>query len=393
MADTSHPNRIVVLSLHALYDTRIANHLRTLVDRGFSVSYVNWSKALPGDDTDFGPHVSLIHRDADPVFGVSVFRFAFMLAWFARQVLWQRGAVVHLHDLHLLPLVLPLKLLTRRRVVFDVHEHYCTLPGAIGWYARLWYRLALPFVDGLVAVSASTRPRCRRPTVIVPNYQRGDDFKKARADAGPHRDAVGIVYFGSLDTHDRDVDMMLAVARAVLERSPHTAFKLGGRLFGPDADQKRRVIEGLAAEFPDRFRWFGQVPRQVVVRETAEADVGLWLLKPCVNIQGASPNKIFEYLVAGLGVIASAGFEVADQVRDSGAGLLFQPGENADRVAAAVADLVEGRERLEAMKAASRQLGEQFGWEAVAGRYIDLYRELGVEVEGRTSPPMIAHER
>jgi glycosyltransferase involved in cell wall biosynthesis len=354
------------------------------------VSYVNWSKPVDGDDTDFGPQVSLVHRDADPVFGLNVFRFVVMLAWFARQTLFRRAAVIHMHDLHLLPLVLPLKLLTRSKVVFDVHEHYCTLPGAIGWYARLWYRLAMPFVDGLVAVSESTRPRSRLSAVIVPNYQRGEDIEEARSAAGEHGDSVDIVYFGSLDTHDRDVEMMLAVARSVLERSAHTTFKLGGRLFGPDAADKRRVIDELSAEFPARFRWFGQVPRYVVIRETANADVGLWLLKPCANIQGASPNKIFEYLVAGLGVVASDGFEVADQVRGAGAGLLFEPGEKVDLVATEVAALVEDRDRLDAMKAASRQLGKQFGWEAVAIRYIELYRELGIAV---TEENLTADER
>ena len=39
--------RVSVAAVHALFDTRVANHMSTLLDSGFRVTYVNWSETQP----------------------------------------------------------------------------------------------------------------------------------------------------------------------------------------------------------------------------------------------------------------------------------------------------------------------------------------------------------
>jgi hypothetical protein len=101
-----------------------------------------------------------------------------MLGWFFGQVLRLRPDLVHVHDLLLLPLAPPVKLALRRKVVFDVHEHYTRIPGLMGAFGRLCYRLFFPLVDGLVSVSTSTMPAARKPAAVIPNYQRRSDFAR-----------------------------------------------------------------------------------------------------------------------------------------------------------------------------------------------------------------------
>jgi glycosyltransferase involved in cell wall biosynthesis len=368
---------VAVLSIHPLYDTRIRNHLSALAAEGYRVTYVNWSGACPPGEADPFPGVCLVRRRASPVFGLNAIRFALALAWFLGQVLRLRPDLVHLHDLLLLPLAPPVKLALRRKVVFDVHEHYTRIPGLMGAFGRLCYRLFLPWVDGLVSVSESTMPATRKPAAVIPNYQQRSDFvKHSPPPAGAGR-GVNVVYFGSLASEDRDVGLLLDVAERVLKERPEARFKIGGRLFGPGADAYRARLEGLASAHPERFRWFGEMSREGVLRESASADVGLLLLRPGgFNLTGSNPNKVFEYAAVGAAIVATDGFDIAGEVRESGAGLLFPAGADAGTVAAAVGDAISDPERLRRMKEASAALGAKYTWEAVAGRYGELYRRL-----------------
>ncbi len=368
--------RITVLSIHQQYDTRIANHLRTMLNEGYDVTYVNWSNADRLSAEWTSPSFRLVWHNASPAFGLNVIRYAFMLLWFTGKAFSNRGDVFHIHDLVLLPIAPALRLLTQSRVVFDVHEHYKRYGGLMGLFARFCYTVFLPAVDAFIAVTPSTLPETRKPHFIVPNYQRRLDY--AWIDNNGGKDGhFRVVYFGNMSTETREVGLMLELAERCLSEIVDIEFRFGGPLGGPDREPIRERLEELAERFPHRFRWFGVMPRETVIRETAQADIGLLLLKAGgANTTGSQPNKIFEYLTVGAVTLATDGFVIADEMRQAGAVILFSPGIEVGPVVAALCELSADRERLAVMKAASSKLGRKYSWEAVEGRYVELYRQL-----------------
>jgi glycosyltransferase involved in cell wall biosynthesis len=382
--------RITVAALHPLYDTRIANHLETILADGCEVTYVNWSshdsslpeglRALP-----------LVHRRSSELFGLNVLRYGWMLGWFFSKLFRLQPHLIHLHDMVLLPLVPALKLILRSRVVFDVHEHYQEYPGVLGMFARLCYRWALPWVDGLVGVSPSTLPNAAKPSVVIPNYQRRSDFE-LHGDERDEDDWLNVIYFGSLSTSDRDVELLIALAETMLRQTENVRFKIGGPLMRADAERFGGRFEELAAEFPERFLWFGRTPREEVIRHSATADVGLLLIKSTFNLPGSNPCKVFEYLAVGAAVVATDGFLVAPEIEAAGAGILVQPGVSAEALGATLLDLVRDRPRLERMKRASRELGCRYTWESCEGEYRRLYRKLGIPANGSASIQPRTHD-
>jgi glycosyltransferase involved in cell wall biosynthesis len=74
--------------------------------------------------------------------------------------------------------------------------------------------------------------------------------------------------------------------------------------------------------------------------------------------------------------VATDGFEIADEVRQTGAGLLVPAGVTVSTLVQALLDLLADRERLRQMREASARLGQKYSWEAVASRYRELYLRL-----------------
>lgn len=371
--------RLAVLALHPLYDTRVANHLSACVDAGLEVTYFNWSQAgsLPKGMPAL-QKVRLVQRDESPVFGRSIGRYRAMLRWFREQA--HGYDLYHLHDLFLLPLAPALS--SRGRVVFDIHENYLAYRGLVSWFARVSYALHLGSVAGLVSTCAANVPAgARQPVVMVPNCQDREPFDRARA-AMRSAEAAGepwvrVVYFGSLAEEDRDVLMMLELAELCLSRSKQVAFEFGGPLRGPNSASFEQRMKKLEADYRDRFRWHGMMPREQVIERTAHADVGIIFLKSTSpNATGGSWNKIYEYLTVGAAILSTKGFDLEHEVVRQHAGHVYDFGVKASEVAPVLLRLIEQRDALAKMKAASEALGRAHGWEAVRDRYAQLYRTL-----------------
>lgn len=358
------------MSIHPLFDTRIANHLSTLVEGGCRVTYINWSRTQPLPTQPGLDQVTLIHRDEDPAFGFNVVRYQAMGRWIKRQAQLANADVVHFHDLFLLPLAPRVG----TRVVYDIHEAYERFDGRVKWFAklsRLWWENS---VDGYVCTCEANRPKTTKPTAIVPNCQRRASFPtvQQREQTGD----VHITYIGSLSTEDRRPQLMIDAARRVLESGAPARFTFGGRATG----DVLRQLDAMAARYGERFQWHGQMPRDAVIAATCTADIGMTFIRPDSHLVGGSWHKIYEYLTVGAAVIASDSFDIAKAVRDAKAGELLPSNADATQLTDAILSLVNDRPRLAQMQTASAELGKRYSWENVGSRYLDLYRQIGVMV-------------
>ena len=109
-----------------------------------------------------------------------------------------------------------------------------------------------------------------------------------------------------------------------------------------------------------------------VVDALAGADVGLALFQPvCLSHRLVLPNKLFEYVRAGLPVVGSDLPMIARFVRDHDVGATVDP-EDTEAIAAALAATVEP-ERNAKLRAAAERAGRTLDWrkerELLAGVY------------------------
>ena len=132
----------------------------------------------------------------------------------------------------------------------------------------------------------------------------------------------------------------------------------------------RDVVAAAGAEM------LGAVPHEQVPRLLGEADIGLAPYSPDAPAY-FSPLKLFEYLAAGLAIVAADIPGVRD-VTGSEAAVLIPPGD-APALAREVAALAADHAARERLGSAARALAAEHTWQRRGQRIIEAVRELSEE--------------
>ena len=212
-------------------------------------------------------------------------------------------------------------------------------------------------------------------TAVVSNGL-DDDLFRVRPARGPARmsfglpaDAPVLAFVGALRPwHGLDV------AVQALPLLPGAVLCVAGD--GPVRAPVARLATTLGVA--DRVRWLGHRPHAEMPRLLAAADVAL-APYPELPSFGFSPLKLYEYLGAGVPVVASDIGQVRSALDDGRWGSLVTPG-NPEALAAGVRDVLAdpagARTRAEA---ARRTALEQHSWRARAARITELLTSREVD--------------
>jgi glycosyltransferase involved in cell wall biosynthesis len=204
------------------------------------------------------------------------------------------------------PELVPVALLLRRggaRVVYDVHEDalseldYAERPGGGRRTGlRLFEAFARRRCDAFVtATPAIARLFPADRTIEVRNYPLLEEFTDV---APPQRRGHDVVYVGGIITRARGLrEMVEAIAHV---RDDAARLVLMGEIGTPDLEQEARALPGWS-----RVEHLGFVGRAELAKRLAAARVGLVVLHPERGYLESLPIKLFEYMSAGLPVIAS----------------------------------------------------------------------------------------
>jgi len=303
---------------------------------------------------------------------------------FLRASVWAfrlRPSAFHLHDPHLIPLGLLLKL-AGSRVVYDVHEHYpahartkLARHPVRGWLkACMWGVLewgAVRTLDRFVCTSPAVAARFPRSrTIVVRNFPLDASFARASANGvyRPYGERPNTLVFHGVMAYVRGIsDAMRAIELVPAELD--CRLRLIGSFREPELARRAALAERI-----DFIPW---QPFSEVLRELLAARAGLALFHRQPNHMDAiRSNKLFEYMAAGIPVIASDFPTWREIVVGTGCGLTVDPSDHA-AIAAAIEHLLTHPEEAEAMGERGRAaVRERFNWDGEAARLLSLYRDL-----------------
>lgn len=357
-------------SVHGPRDSRIFDkECRSLARAGHEVTLV-----APGtqDDSVEGVRIKAVAKSRS-----RLARMTLGVLRVYKKALREDANVYHLHDPELIPAGILLRL-RGNQVIYDVHEDLPRTVANKSYLPRLLHRpirwacehLENVTLRHFTALVAATPEIGARVCGINPRSVVVNNFPIAQAtDIAPRRWAERdccVAYIGSI-TEPRGIRELVA-AMALLPASVPTRLALAGSFSPPHLQQKVAGLPGW-----ERVDYLGTLDREGVVDLLGRVRVGLVVLHPRPNYVCSRPIKLFEYMMAGLPVIASDFPVWRDIVKRSKCGLLVDP-MNPHAIKEAISDLLAHPELAEQMGHSGRAaVLRDYNWKSEEESLLALY--------------------
>ena len=294
--------------------------------------------------------------------------------------------------------------------------HTCNLPHILELNAPLieerqrYWGLALPDVartierevfsgaDAILAVSAPVRdfaiaggaaaqrvsvlPNAVDPLLLAAGGNEVATAVRARHDLGA---AVVIGFVGSLKPW-HGVDLLLE-AFADLDDKQLRLLIVGD---GPQAETLR--LRAAAPELAGTVIFTGQVPHAQIGAYLAAMDIAVAPYRASGPDQGSfyfSPLKVFEYMAAGLPVVAPHLGQIVEVVKHGQHGLLYPPDDTGALTAHLLQLIRNPAQRTQMGCAGATLVGQQYTWSGNAMRVAELIHRLRAVRSARCASKVI----
>ena len=374
---TVTPDVIFTLTGPITRNSRALKQLDALDAQGLTVLALGIGTGAPGK-TIRGERITIHTLPRPEGSGPAFFWRVHQL--FQRALRTREAAVYHASDLYTLPTCAQLAKKHNSRLVYDARECYAHVASTQGrpWVSWFWKYIEgrhIRQADAVFTVSPSIVDFLAKthgiqpPTLLhnVPPMQSVPRSNLLRTELGiPEKDVI-VLHQGNIQ-RDRGC---FALTKAMQGVNNAVLVFLGDGPLRPALESFVQV-SGIGK----KVRFLDAVPPDELLAYTASADVGVTLLEDtCLNHQFALPNKLFEYLMAGLPVLASDLTEIHRVVADHQVGVVVPPGDVAS-IAAGLQSLVDHPQQRAACAAQIPQVFETFNWETAYENFVASYLPL-----------------
>jgi glycosyltransferase involved in cell wall biosynthesis len=371
------PVKVVHLtSVHSAYDTRIfVKECRSLAKAGFQVTII-------------APHLNDETRENIRIRAVPLFEGRGRVyrmtatAWRVFQAAWREDAdIYHFHDPELIPAGLALRA-RGKKVVYDIHEN---VPEDIllKQYLPLWSRRLISWLIGGLETSASRQfsalitvspliaerfaPGNSR-TVLVHNFP--DPGELTQAADHPWESRQRMVAFPGGILPERGIREMVH-AMACLPESANATLEIASAEFPGDLWEELSRHPGWR-----RVRYLGHLSRPQIVELLGRASAGLVLYLPEGQNHCSMPHKLFEYMAAGIPIIATDLPLWRRLLKGIDCALFVDPREPKS-IAEAIQHVLDHPEESAKMGRIGREaVRTSYNWDSQARELVKLYNGL-----------------
>jgi glycosyltransferase involved in cell wall biosynthesis len=289
------------------------------------------------------------------------------------------GDLYHFHDPEILPYIVRARSEISKPIIYDIHEDY---PAAMlrkhwmpklfrplmSYFTDLFERKGVARIDGLIAAWPKIYERFeghpRR--IIINNYPYASELRKNQVPGMTGRTGY-FAYVG-----------VLSKARGILEMIRATdiggigyRLMLAGNWSPLEFEKECRAERGWR-----NCEYKGYLTRKDIRDLFASVQAGLIAFHPEPNHLYSVPNKIFEYISAGLPVIASDLPMQREIVEKFGCGLIADP-TSPNSIHEKMRWIHEHpNEAIEMGAAGRRAVKDKLNWENEFSKLIEFYRVI-----------------
>lgn len=283
-------------------------------------------------------------------------------------------------DLYSLPLAFLLAKFRRAKLLYDSRELYSAIAALR--HRRLAQRFwsyvekkIMPSVSTVFTVNESLariiseQHRIPRPTILFncparQEVMRSDRLRKLLS-ISPERKVI--LYQGGLQ-RGRGIFISLRVIRRI-----HNA----ALVFLGNGDLRNEIAREIKDErLSGRAYLLDAVPVSELLGYTASADIGVCFIENYgASYYRSLPNKLFEYVAAGVPVVASNFPEMRSFVDSNGVGLCVDPGDE-EEIVSAIQRLLMDSSLYQTMVKNCREAGKRYTWENEEAKLVAAVERL-----------------
>lgn len=363
---------IHLTSVHPRYDTRIFHkQCKSLANHGYDVTLVVADGK--GDEVKDGVNILDAGQPAN-----RLSRMILSTRKVYRLSLKTGATIYHLHDPELIPIGMLLKR-NKETVIFDAHEDVTLqllnklyLSRVSGWLLSKSYNLfeksTLSRFDAIVAatpvISGKFSAFCKR-FVDINNFPLLAEFNQDGNNLA--NKTKNVCYIGGY-TAVRGVS---EIVQAMSLTENGIRLLMGGRFFDKHFEQEVKSLSGWQM-VNDR----GFLDRVAIRNLLSESFAGLVTLHPIPNYLESLPVKMFEYMAAGIPVIASDFPYWREIIESNKCGICVNPLKPSE-IAEAINFLAMNPETAQIMGQNGRKaVEEKYNWQVEEKKLFALYSHL-----------------
>ncbi len=296
-----------------------------------------------------------------------------------KKAMTSKAKIYHFHDPDLI-LVGMLLRLKGAKVIYDVHEDYprqmmtkewisirlrrpvSLLTELVEWFSsRLFFSAITPATPKI----ASRFPASK--VAIIRNYPKLDELTNPYETPWSNR-KLQVAYMGGIDIERGNIENLLALD---LLDNPSVRMIMAGPFSSKSLEQECRSLKGW--QQVDYHPWLS---REKLMEELANSIAGLVVLHPTRAYLDSLPIKMFEYMLAGIPVVASDFSLWREILNENDCGILVDP-LNPQETADAIQWIVEHPEQAEQMgKNGRKAVEEKYNWAQEEKKLFELYERL-----------------
>ncbi|WP_207644734.1 glycosyltransferase [Caloranaerobacter ferrireducens] len=284
--------------------------------------------------------------------------------------------IYHSNDLNTLPQGYICKLIKKSKLIYDSHEVQTSRTGYVGKQYYYLEKFLIKKIDKMI-MTTDTRAEytaklygIEKPEVVhnypfyrVPQKHSVDLYKLLDIT----KEEPILLYQGGIQ-QGRGLEK-------IVEAIPK--IKKGVIVFIGDGKIKNEIIK-LCEEIGvmDRVRFVPKVPVNELLNYTQNAYLGFQVLQNiCYNHYSTLSNKLFEYIMAEVPVVASSFPEIKKVVEGERVGVTIDPHES-ENIAKAVNFMIDNPDKYAEYKANCKKAREKYNWEREKENFIRIYREV-----------------
>jgi glycosyltransferase involved in cell wall biosynthesis len=279
--------------------------------------------------------------------------------------------VIHAYDSYTLPVAIRVKRETGARVVYDLLD-LSTDVDYLDERTRRAHRVAqaesIGEADAVITVCEPladilhARHGICRPTVVY------NAPARIMPSTGYVHSPVRLLFQGGF-WFNRNLEALIQAMGTLRGRATLALQGFGG---------VERELNALvsALRLGDVVTFLPPAPPLCLVESAWEHDVGVITYKAdSLNLQNAVPNKLMDYLGAGLALAASDLPGHRSVLEGTGAAVFIDP-SSSETIAEGLSQLVADPARIAQMKRAALETAERYAWPVQAKRLIEVYQSV-----------------